>query len=192
MSMFRKNRLLWISAVGFLVLLNLVRWAPVLWKGKIMEGRETSGWMRLEFPDPLDPEDQKVQRNLFALGSRPPESRRVKRIVRVVTVPTPAASPTPSFPDGSVLEAAGGYRLMGVVSREGFSQALIGRGTQLFQVGPGDNLEDRYQVQSITQDEVYLTEKPTGNTLKLRIWDSTTAAIPASQANEGMNIHEHD
>ncbi len=190
--MFRKNPVLWISVVGLLVLLNLFHWAPSLWKGKIAPGREAAGWMRLDFPEPLEKGDQKVVRDLFALGSRPLESNRVRRVARAAPVPTPAASPTPSFPDGSILEAAGGYRLMGVVSRENSSQALIGKGTQLFQVGPGDSLEDRYQVQSITENEVYLTEKQTGNTLKLRIWDSTAAAIPASQANEGTSFHEHD
>lgn len=188
--MFRKKPVLWISVIGILALLNLARWVPVLWKENLSTGREDSQWLKLDFPEPLNTEDQKIRRDLFALV--PSGNTPVKRVVRAAAEPTPAESPTPSFPDGSVMEAAGGYRLMGVVSREGFSQVLIERGTQLFQAGPGDNLEDRYQIQSITQDEVYLTEKATGNTLKLRIWDSTTASIPGSQTNGGVTIHEHD
>ena len=61
---------------------------------------------------------------------------------------------------------------MGTVSRDGKSQALIGQGSQLFQVAPGDSVANQYQVESITESEVYLTDKQSGNTLKLRIWDS--------------------
>ncbi len=189
--MLRKNPVPWISAVGLLALLNLIRWAPVIWKGTGMDNRENSGWMRLDFPAPLDAEDQKIRRNLFALG--PSESpSHPNRIMKAASIPAPQASPTPSFPDGSVMEAAGGYRLMGVVSRGSSSQALIGRGNQLFQVGPGDSLEDRYQVQSIGENEVTLTEKPAGSAVKLRIWDPS-AAIPGPQANNGgMTQHDPD
>ncbi|GEM_PF-1619512 len=185
--MFRKSPALWISAIAILVLLNLVRWAPSLLRGKGVLGRQ-AGWMHLDFPEPLEAGDMNVGRDLFALGTRPPGAKAARRVAKAAPTPLPAASPTPSSPDGSVLEAAGGYRLMGVVSRGDSSQALIGRGTQLFQVGPGDSLEDRYQVGTITENEVYLTDKQTGNNLKLRIWDQATGgSIPA---NGGITIHD--
>ncbi len=187
----RKKTILWISAVGLLALLNVIRWAPVLWKGKGVENRGNSGWMRLDFPSPQDPAERKVRRDLFAFGpSAIPD--RPKQMAKATPIPAPQSSLALSFPDGSVMEAAGGYRLMGVVSRGGSSQALVGCGNQLFQVGPGDSLGDGYQVQSIGENEVILAEKPAGGTVKLRIWDPT-AAIPGAQANNGgMNPNDPD
>jgi hypothetical protein len=171
--MFKKKPVLWSSLVGLLVILNLVKWLPSLWQGKATKGTAPVLGLELDFPSgPLEGEGS-LHRDLFALGSLP--SGNIKRPkARKTQVPDqtpPSPTPTFTFPDGSLREIAGGYRLMGVVSRGGQSQALIGKGDQLFQLGPGEDLEGQYQVQKITDSEVYLTEKQTGNSLRLRIWD---------------------
>ena len=127
------------------------------------------GW-ELDFPAPLEEGERNLRRNLFAIG---PVEGTPKITGRFVAMPTP--TPTPSSPDGSVMEVAGGYRLMGVLSHGGKSMALIGKGEQSFQVGMGDEIEGLYQVQTITDNEVYLAEKSTGNNLKLHIWDTQGA-----------------
>ncbi|HTC19429.1 MAG TPA: hypothetical protein VK859_01180 [bacterium] len=171
--MLKKRPILWISLVGVLVLLNLIKWLPSIWQDRAAKGTAPVLGLELDFPSgPLQGEGS-LHRNLFALGSLP--SNNMKRTkVKKTKIPTqtqPSPTPTFAFPDGSLREIAGGYRLMGVVSRGGQSQALIGKGDQLFQLGPGEDLEGQYQVEKITDSEVYLTEKQTGNSLRLRIWD---------------------
>jgi hypothetical protein len=171
----KRKTALGISFILILAILNLWKWLPVSGGKKSLNNREASFGLVLNFPSAAAEEDKTMRRNLFALGSSSPSGHRhgsgkTKNLpASVSTVPTLVASPV--FPDGSVLEVAGGYRLMGIASREGKNHALIGKGDQLFQVGVGDNIESQYQVQNITEGEVYLTEKQTGNTLKLRIWD---------------------
>ena len=69
------------------------------------------------------------------------------------------------------MELSGGVHLLGVVFQGGKGLALLGKGEETFQVGVGDDINGLYRVDSIDQDEVYLTEKSTGNTLKLHIYD---------------------
>jgi hypothetical protein len=170
--MFKKKPVLWISLAGVLMLLNLVKWLPVLLQNK---GPKASAGgaanLVLDFPSGAQEGKGDDHRDLFALG--PSTSghlkRRMAKKAQVQTQPSP--TPTFAFPDGSLREIAGGYRLMGVVSRGDQSKALIGKGDELFQLGPGEELGGLYQVEKITQSEVYLKEKQTGNSFRLRIWD---------------------
>lgn len=158
-----------------MVLLNLWKWLPVLKGGDGSSHGSTVAGIRLDFPSPPEGEERRVQRDLFAMAV--PVRPRVVRLPRVVVHLEPSPQPTPLglAADGSILEASGGYRLMGTASREGQNQALIGLGDKVFQVKPGDDLDGRYKVGQVTDNEVYLTESGTGNTLKLRIWDQTKA-----------------
>ena len=169
--MLKKNPVLWGSLIFLLVILNLWKLLPAL--RRTAQGSGISGGLRLDFPFARSESEKSVHRDLFALGSSPPASPRAhsKGNIAPRAVSSPVPAPKPSSASGTVVEISGGYRLMGVVSREGKSQALIGKGEQLFQVAPGDELEGRYRVQSIGENEVYLTEKVTGNNLRLRIWD---------------------
>jgi hypothetical protein len=58
---------------------------------------------------------------------------------------------------------------MGVVSDPGHSRALIGKGSQVFQVQEGDSLENSYTVGPIGGQDVDLTDQSTGKALTLRI-----------------------
>lgn len=177
--MFKKHPYLWGALVSALALLNLWKWWP---SSRSAPGTGLPGaWngsspLTLDFPEALKKEEKTVRRDPFTAGFSAAAGRAPKRAA-AKPAPTAGFTPTPippaqlAGPDGSVAEAAGGYRLMGIASREGKSQALIGKGDRLFQVGRGETIEGRYQVGDITESEVYLTEKETGNTLKLRIWD---------------------
>ncbi|MGH7739113.1 MAG: hypothetical protein ACREL1_03095 [bacterium] len=191
MTLSRKKIALGISVIGLLVLLNLARWAPEWLRTKNSMVGAPLGWMRLDFPRPLKEADLKVRRDLFVLepSREAPVFRR--RVVQVR--PTPVPLPTAVSVDGTVQEAAGGYRLMGVVSKGGSSEALIGRGTQLFQVRAGDDLEGRYKVQSVGENEVYLTENQTGHSLKLGIWDPPRPSGSVRlQADNGGSDHDNN
>jgi hypothetical protein len=174
--MIKKHPYIWAGVIGLLVLLNLVRWIPAVWNSPNPSKKMQVGLLELNFSPPLSDGEKKVHRDLFSAvdsispGVNPKPKSLGKGKAQGPSLPGP--TPTPSSVDGSVAEISGGYRLMGTVSRGGKSQALIGQGSQLFQVAPGDSLADQYQVRSITESEVYLTDKLSGNTLKLRIWDS--------------------
>ena len=174
--MLKKNPLLWGSLVVLLAALNLAKWMPALWPSRASKEKAGASFgLALEFPSGVQEGEKTVHRDLFTLGSRGGSAAGVRRARKaaapaaVQTGPTP--TPTFVFPDGSLREAAGGYRLMGVVSRGGQSKALIGKGDQLFQLGSGEDLEGLYQVENIGDDEVYLTDKRTGNSLRLHIWN---------------------
>jgi hypothetical protein len=169
--MFKKRPFLWISLVGVLVLLNLIKWLPSLWPGKASKGTAPVLGLELDFPSGLLEGERDPRRNLFALGPLPSGNTKRPKVRKAPVQTEPSPTPTFAFPDGSLREIAGGYRLMGIVSRGGQSQALIGKGDQLFPLGPGEELEGQYRVEKITDSEVYLTEKQTGNSLRLRIWD---------------------
>jgi len=174
--MLAKKLLVWIFVILVLVILNLWKWLPTLGKGSSLSlGSVNIAGLSLNIPSGLEDGEKTVHRDLFALGPLDKAGGRANRmkLTPVRLFPTPISSPM-ATPDGSVLEVEGGYRLMGIVERDGKSLALIGKGSQLFQVGLGDDLEGHYQVHSITDDEVYLTETQTGNTLKLRMWDQNT------------------
>lgn len=171
--MIRKYPYLWGGLILALLALNLWRYLPA-WGGKAKGPGASAAGLALEFPQGPEGEAP-LRRNLFDFGAAPSHVSRPRKAAPVAALPTPLVTPTPSAPDGSVAEAAGGYRLLGVISRDGRSQALVGKGDQLFQVGRGDDIEGRYHVVSIDENEVYLTEKQTGNNLKLRIWDSQGA-----------------
>src|SRR5665213_58189 len=170
--MLKKKPLLWTSIILALIILNLWKWLPTWGKANALPvGFIDVKGLSLNIPLGLEDGEKTVHRDLFVLGPLGRTGSAVKtRLTPVRLFPTPISSPM-ATPDGSVLEVEGGYRLMGMVERDGKSQALIGKGSQLFQVGIGDDLEGHYQVHSITNDEVYLTETQTGNTLKLRMWD---------------------
>ena len=166
-----KNKtLIGVTLIVVLIVLNLWHWLPRFKSNTSFAGPTSTGGLTLNFPAPLADEDKVVHRDLFATGSlgQPLHSRPVKKPTVIVLLPV--YTPTPSSPDGSVGEA-GGYRLLGVVSHGGQIQALIGKGEKTFPVLKGDVIEGVYEVLSITESEVYLTEKQTGNTLKLHIWD---------------------
>lgn len=190
--MSRKKAFLGGILIALLALLNLLHWGPILWKGKELSSKAPLGWMRLDFPEPLEGKGQKIHRDLFSLGNRAPGTVLARRPVKPAPVPTPAGVPTPFFPDGSVMEAEGGYRLMGVVSRGGKSRALVGQDKLLLQVGEGDGLGDRYLVLAVAQNELDLKDKPTGNTVKLRIWDPTVQAAGGLQTSGGNATLGHD
>lgn len=175
--MIKKHPYLFAALIGALLVLNLWKWLPsASFQGGPKSGAAAHGLWSLDFPDPLGAGEKEIHRNLFeagaALGNGP--VRRPLKLSRLSKV-QPTAVPTPSdvAADGSVAEVAGGYRLLGIASREGQAKALIGKGDQLFQVGQGGDIEGKYEVQTITESEVYLTEKQSGNTLKLRIWDNS-------------------
>src|SRR5579859_1724857 len=131
-------------AIGILVLLNLWKWLPSL-KGRngLSRGSAMTG-LQLNFPLPAEGEEKAVRRDLFSLAL--PQKHVLVRIPRVVVHLEPSPQPTPLglAPDGSILEASGGYRLMGMASREGKTQALIGKSDQVYQVKPGDDIDGRY------------------------------------------------
>ena len=171
----KKNPLLWGALIGVLLLLNLWKWLPALKGGKAGSSTSSFAGLQLNLPSPPEGEDREVRRDLFSMAM--PVKPRLVQVPRVVIHLEPSPQPTPIglAADGSIMEASGGYRLMGTASREGKNQALIGLGDKVFQVKPGDDLDGRYKVGEVTENEVYLTEAATGNTLKLRIWDPTKA-----------------
>lgn len=165
-----KNKpLMGLLLIVVLVLLNLWHWLPRWKSNPVFAAKSSSGELTLNFPAPLEDEEKIVHRDLFAIGYVSLVHHLMKKS-RVITL-LPLFTPTPSTADGSVAEVNGGYRLLGVVSRGGQIRALIGKGEQTFSVVKGDEIEGVYQVLSVTDSEVYLTEKQTGNTLRLHIWD---------------------
>lgn len=170
--MIKKYPYFWSALVVVLILLNLWKWLPSFkTSGSAFAKQGNSTGLVLDFPSPSGDEEKAVHRDLFALGeaaSAPRERRSTVKAAApapVLAAATPLATPTP------MNEVAGGYRLMGVVFREGKSQALLGKGDQLLQLMVGDEIETRYRVESISDNEVDLTDKQTGNSLKLLIWD---------------------
>ena len=165
--MIHRQPWLWGGLIVVLGLLNLWRWFP---SGSGM-GRGLGPRANLDLPEPSGHEERTVRRDLFQSQAAPAAVRRAPPQVQVRLVPATAAPTIPALADGSVMEAGGGYRLLGIATREGASQALIARGDQLFQLKPGDDLEGRYKVGEIEDEEVHLTENGTGNTLKLHLWE---------------------
>jgi hypothetical protein len=166
--MIQRRPLLWGIVITALALLNLWRWWPA--RG-VAQGRSSVG-PNLDLPATSIPSQRLLKRDLFTTRQAAVASARPPQVQVRLVPPTPV--PAATLPDGSVMEATGGYRLLGVATREGQSQALIARGDQLFQLKPGDDLEGRYQVGNIDGEEVHLTEKQTGNTLKLHLWEEGT------------------
>jgi len=172
--MIKKHPMIWGTLIALLLLLNLVKWLPFLRGGGSGIGKgDSAAGLSLPFPSGAGVEASR-HRDLFAFGipsssGHHPSRSRSGVFPQASPVPTPV--PLTPAPSGGSADA-GGYRLLGVVSRNGQNQALLGKGEQLIQVGRGDEVEGLYRVESIGENEVYLTEKQTGNTLKLHIWDS--------------------
>lgn len=171
--------MVWGSIIFVLVLLNLWKWLPRWKEDRGFSDKSVLTELTLNFPDALEPDEQAIHRDIFAFGSsnsasglvrvRPTKNKAVPIIFKIFT-------PTPSPTNGSLTEMTAGYRLLGMLSRGGQSLALIGKGDQTFQVKAGDEIDGFYRVQSITESEVYLTEKQTGNTLQLHIQDQQKGA----------------
>jgi len=177
--MFQKHPFIWASLVGILVLLNLWKWLPGFGAQKNRDGRNLDKTrLALDFPEVSGDKEGSILRDPFSVAASPSSARRRRTVAKRTgppVLPTPLPTAMGLAADGSVLEAEGGYRLMGIVSRQGKSQALIGKGDRLFQVGLGESLEETYEVRNITQNEVFLVRKQTGATQKLRIWEQPEA-----------------
>jgi hypothetical protein len=154
-----KKMVLWISVVVVLLLLNLWRWMPSRTSAKPAHRSVAApGGLELQFPLGTAPAEKTPGRDIFTFGSIA-SPLGVHHAARKKTVQVSGPVPTPTEP----------YRLMGVVSDPGHSRALIGKGSQVFQVQEGDSLENSYTVGPIGDQDVDLTDQSTGKALTLRI-----------------------
>ena len=152
--------------VALLAALNLWRWAP---SGAPAAERAAAVASRLR------PEDFRLRVGLAAAetapGSRdlfrmrlPPAPPPPPKAVEV-RVEEPPPGPPPKTPEQIAEEAAraefGQIRLVGVVFRGEKGQAFLVKGEQVYMVGTGGRVGERFQVESIRPDSIQLKDPAT-------------------------------
>ncbi len=154
-------------AVALLAGLNLWRWAP---SGAPAGGRaEAAGASRPRA------EDLRLRvgfaatdfapggRDLFRMKLPPPPPAPPK--VVEVKVEEPPPGPPPKTPEQIAEEGAraefGQIRLVGVVFRGEKGQAFLVKGEQIYMVGTGGKVGERFQVESIRPDSIQLKDPAT-------------------------------
>ena len=110
------------------------------------------------------PSGRKNKRNLFYPVVKKISRKRAKprKVIPEVTVP-PKKTKEELARDDARAELAS-VKLVGVVFRDGKRQAFLTRGEQTYVTTEGDKIGERFTVEKITTDAVYLIDPTTGVT----------------------------
>ena len=172
MRKLNRRHMLLFAAAALLVLINLWRWTPALQiPNKSDERREAAGQFQ--------PEDFQIN----VLAARTEANQTAKRdlfqpkLAIVVKPPVikiePKPEPPPKTPEQLEEEAARAeltkIKCVGVVFREQKGQAFMVKGDQVYLAFIGDKVGDRFILEKIAADGVYLKDPKTNVSAQLPI-----------------------
>ena len=172
MRKLNRRHLLLFSAAALLVLINLWKWAPPLQTSvKSGDRREVAGQFQ--------PEDFQIN----VLAGRTNANETIKRdlfqpkLAIVVKPPVkkiePKPEPPPKTPEQLEEEAARAelakIKCVGVVFREQKGQAFLVKGDQVYLAFIGDKVGDRFILERIAADGVFLKDPKTNVSAQLPI-----------------------
>lgn len=160
----RQKKKWWFIVIFVLFVFNLWQWWPQAKQTALLDGRQLSGQIH---EDDLglsgyaieNKQVSKVYRDLFVLPVA--ETNRSVAAKQTVAKKQKIKRPKKSYKrpeDKRKRSALGGFRLVGILFKEGEKNAYLVKGDKDYAVKKGDEIEGRYLVKEVTVSTVTLLD----------------------------------